>query len=87
MLPQNNCKDTRIVVSKKTITRTLNRTVRLHTKKNFYRRDPLKQLQRNSKYKYEEDNLEKDFAYWKLILWSDETTLELFSHRGCLCLK
>lgn len=56
-------------------------TVRLHTKKNFYRRDPLKQLEHNSKYKYAEDNLEKDFAYWKLILWSDEMLLELFSQR------
>lgn len=77
VIPQNNCKDNR----------TLNGTVRLHTKKNFYRRDPLKQLERNSKYKYAEDNLEKDFAYWTLILWSDETTLELFSHREAVCLK
>lgn len=75
VIPQNNCKDNR----------TLNGTVRLHTKKNFYRRDPLKQLERNSKYKYAEDNLEKDFAYWTLILWSDETTLELFSHREAVC--
>uniref|UniRef100_A0A668VT01 P/Homo B domain-containing protein n=1 Tax=Oreochromis aureus TaxID=47969 RepID=A0A668VT01_OREAU len=31
-------------------------------------------------YGYAKDNLEKDYAYWKGILWSDKLTLELFGH-------
>ncbi len=31
--------------------------------------------------KYAWDNLEKDYSYWKRVLWSDETKLELFGHR------
>lgn len=28
------------------------------------------------------DNLEKDYTYWKCVLWSDETKLELWPERA-----
>ena len=31
--------------------------------------------------KYAKDNLDKDYAYWKHVLWSDEMKIELFGHR------
>lgn len=37
---------------------------------------------------YGKDNLEKDYTYWKCVLWSDETKLELVGHIVCcLCLE
>ena len=68
-----------IIVSNKTVTRTLNRNGL-----RGYRPRQIPLLQKRhlqARLKYAKDNLKKDYAYWRLVLWSDETKLELFGHR------
>ena len=67
-----------IDVSEKTVTRALHRNglrgcnqEELHFCKRHI----------EARLKYAKDNLEKDEEYWKRVLWSDETKLELFGHR------
>lgn len=68
-----------IIVSKKTITRALHRNQLRGCRP---RKTPLlKKRHLQARVKYAQDNLEKDYSYWKRVLWSDETKLELFGHR------
>ena len=68
-----------IVVSKKTITRALHRNGLRGCRT---RKTPLLQKRHlKARLKYAKDKLEKDYAYWKHVLWSNETKLELFAHR------
>lgn len=41
----------------------------------------LKKRHLQARLKFAKDNLEKNYAYWKCVLWSDETKLQLFGHR------
>lgn len=85
--PQNHCQETSewlksgIVVSKKTITRTLCRN-RLWGCRS--RTTPLLQSRHyKGRLKYAKDNVEKDYPYWKFIFWSQ--TRPLWPHRHWLC--
>lgn len=76
----NDLATSAIVVSKKTITRALHRNGLQGCRP---RKNPLlKKRHLQARLKYAQDNLEKEYAYWKYVLWSDETKLELFGHRN-----
>ena len=67
------------VVSNKTVTRALYREGLRGCRP---RKTPLLQKRHlQARLKYAKDNLEKDYAYWRRVLWSDETKLELSGHR------
>lgn len=68
-----------INVSAKTVTRALHRS---ELKGCRPRKTPLlKKRHLQARLKFARGNLEKNNEYWKRILWSDETKLELFGHR------
>jgi len=67
-----------IVVSKKTASRALYRNGLRGCRP---RKTPLLQKRHLQASLYAKDNLEKDYAYWRRVLWSDETKLELFGYR------
>lgn len=68
-----------IEVSEKTVTRALHRSGLRGCRP---RKTPLLQKRHlQARLKYARENLEKDDAYWKHVIWSDETKLELFGHR------
>ena len=69
-----------ITVSKKTVTRALHRNG-LHAHRP--RKTPLlKKRHLKARLEYANRNLGKDYSYWKRVIWSDETKLELFGHRN-----
>lgn len=68
-----------IVVSKKAVTGALHRNGLRHCRPRKTLLLQMRHLQ--ARLKYTKDNLEKDYAYWKNVLWSDETKLELCGHR------
>lgn len=86
MCPRNNFQDTSddlaksgIVVSKKTITKSPAQecTARLQIKKT-----PLLQKRHlQARLQYAKDNLEKDYADWNCVLWSEEMEPKLVGHR------
>lgn len=69
-----------VVVSKKTINKNAQQWgawLHIHQEKLYFcRRDTFKSTAM--------DNLEKDYAFSKCALWSDETKLEVFGHFLCL---
>lgn len=68
-----------IEVSEKTVTRALHRNGLRGCRP---RKTPLLQKRHlQARLKYARENLEKDLAYWKRVIWSDETKLELFGHQ------
>ena len=68
-----------IEVSKKTVTRVLHGNGLRGCRP---RKTPLlRKRHLQARLKYARDNFEKDKTYWKRVLWSDETELELFGHR------
>lgn len=68
-----------IIVSQKTISRALHRNGLRGCRP---RKAPLlKKRHLQARLQYARDNLDRDYSYWKRVLWSDETKLELFGHR------
>lgn len=68
-----------IIVSRKTISRALHRNGLRGCRP---RKAPLlKKRHLQARLQYARDNLDRDYSYWKRVLWSDETKLELFGHR------
>lgn len=66
-------------VSEKTVTRALHRNGLRGYRP---RRTPLLQKRHlQARLKYAQGNLQKPEAFWKRVIWSDETKLELFGHR------
>ena len=66
-------------VSEKTATRALHRNGLRGYRP---RRTPLLQKRHlQARRKFAKDNLQKPEGYWKRVMWSDETKLELFGHR------
>lgn len=75
----NNLTKSGIEVSQKTVTRALHRNGLRGCRP---RKTPLLQKRHlRARLNYARDNLEKGDEYWKRVLWSDETKLELFGHR------
>lgn len=70
----------RTVASKEAVTRTLHR----NELRGYRPRKTLQNRRLQARLKYTEENLEKDYAYWKSILWSEETKLELCCHGDAL---
>ena len=66
-------------VSEKTVTRALHR----NGLRGYRPRRTLLLQKRHlqAKLKFAKDNLQKPEGYWKRVMWSDETKLELFGHR------
>lgn len=70
---------TGVIVSKKTIIRALHRNGLRGCRP---RKPPLlRKRHLQARLQYARDNREKDYSYWKHVLWSDETKLKLFGHR------
>lgn len=68
------------VASKKAVTRTLHR----NELRGYRPRKTLQNRHLQARLKYTEENLEKHYAYWKRILWSEQTKLELCCHGDTL---
>lgn len=76
----NDASKSGVNVSCNTITRALRRN---GLKAYRPRKTPLlKKRHLKARLKYAKDHLHKDFSYWKRVVWSDETKVELFGHRS-----
>lgn len=75
----NECAMSGVEVSKHTVARALHRNGLRGCRP---RKTPLLQKRHlKARLQYARDNLQKPAAYWKRVIWSDETKLELFGHR------
>lgn len=66
--PVNGLAKSGIVVSNKTVTRALNRNGLRGCRP---RKTPLLKRHLQARLKYAKDNLEKDYAYWRHVIWSE----------------